>query len=36
MTALHSSPVGGYSGSPATLNKIWSLFFWLGMHKDIL
>jgi hypothetical protein len=22
MTALHSSPVGGYSGSPATLNKI--------------
>ena len=35
MTALHSSPLGGHSGAPATYSKIKALFFWPGMKFDI-
>jgi len=34
--ALHSSPVGGHSGAPATIKRIQSLFAWPGMKKLIL
>jgi len=33
--ALHSSPVGGHSGAPATIKRIWSLFAWPGRTKLI-
>ena len=35
MMALHSSPLGGHSGAPATYSKIKALFFWPGMKSDI-
>jgi hypothetical protein len=33
--ALHSSAVGGHSGTRATLHKIKKIFFWPGMKKDV-
>jgi transposase InsO family protein len=33
--ALHSSPVGGHSGIPATVKRIQALFAWPGMTKQI-
>jgi len=33
--ALHSSPVGGHSGVPATIKRIQSLFAWPSMKKLI-
>jgi hypothetical protein len=35
MAALHSSPLGGHSGAPATYSKTKALFFWPGMKSDI-
>ena len=35
MIVLHSSPLGGHSGAPATYGKIKALFFWPGMKSDI-
>ena len=32
LQALHSSPLGGYSGIPVTYQKLRQLFFWPGMH----
>jgi hypothetical protein len=36
MLALHSSPIGGHSGAPVTLQKIRQLFYWPSMRADIL
>lgn len=36
LAALHDSPVGGHSGAPATLQKLWPLFFWPGMRASVL
>lgn len=36
MSALYSSPVGGHSGAPVTLQKIKQLFHWPAMRRDIL
>lgn len=36
LEALHSSPVGGHSGTPATIHKIRSLFFWPGLRDTVL
>lgn len=34
--ALHSSPIGGHSGIPATIKRIQSLFSWPGLRKHVL
>lgn len=35
LSTLHSSPVDGHSGAPATYIKIKQLFFWHGMKTDV-
>lgn len=32
---LHSSPLGGHSGIPATLKRIQALFAWPGLRKHV-
>lgn len=34
-SALHSSPMGGHSGAPATYHIIHQLVFWPSMKKDV-
>lgn len=36
ISALHDSPVGGHSGSPATYQKLRPLFYWPSMKSAIL
>lgn len=35
MTALHNSPLGGYSGIHGTYQRIKSNFYWMGMKKSV-
>jgi transposase InsO family protein len=33
--SLHSSPLGGHSGVPATIKRVQSLFAWPGLRKHV-
>ena len=35
IAALHSSPIGGHSGTNATYHRLKNLFSWKGMKQDV-
>ncbi|WVZ53938.1 hypothetical protein U9M48_004823 [Paspalum notatum var. saurae] len=35
IAALHSSPIGGHSGSKATYYRLKRMFFWKGLRRDV-
>lgn len=35
ITAFHSSPVGGHSGTTATYQRMKKLFSWVGLKSDV-
>lgn len=35
ITQMHSSPLDGHSGIPATVKRLQALFAWLGLRKQV-